>query len=146
MQHLFIKLVFVFAISGLFNLPPNNTKLKLKIYNIKILKGNILVYIYNKEGTIPDKDFSKYYKMKTVPVTGNTVEVNFDDLPKGKYAVMIHHDENKNGKLDKTFMRPKEGFGLSNFKSVNLFNKPDFEKASFMLKKDTLIKINTIYF
>ena len=40
---------------------------------------------------------------------------------------------------------PIEGVGLSNFKSVNLFNLPNFKKASFLLNRDKKIVIDMIY-
>ncbi len=145
MNNLFYKPIALFLLL-FYMIKPSPDQLKIKIYNLKEPKGDVIIYLYNKDGTIPDKNFSKYYKKKIVSVTENTVSVDFKDLPAGRYAVMIIHDENKNGYLDKTFMRPKEGFGLSNFEKINLFNKPDFQKASFELKKDTLIRIKTIYF
>ncbi len=140
---LFPFLFFIFLFSAFYN--PTHPVLKLKIYNISPSQGNLIIYIYNKEGSIPDKNFSRYYKKKSIPVTDNQAEISFTNLPQGRYAVMVLHDENKNGKLDKTFMKPKEGFGLSNFKKISLFNKPSFKKASFKLQKDTLITIKTIY-
>ncbi len=121
-------------------------KLIVKVYDLQNSKGSVVVMIYNKEGSIPDKHMDNYYLKKIVPVANKTAEVSFDDLPEGRYAVSIFHDENNNRKLDKGWMLPKEGVGLSKFKKVNLFHKPNFKKASFVLKKDTIININTIYF
>lgn len=101
--------------------------------------------LYNKEGTIPDKNFSKFYKRKITTISDQTAYVEFENLPPGRYAVNFFHDENANGKLDKRFIKPKEGFGLTRFQSVNFFNKPNFKKAAFNLKHDTLVQIKTIY-
>jgi len=120
-------------------------KLKIDIYNLRNSKGQIVVLVYNKDGTIPDKSFSKYYRKKIVKIDDKTAYVEFDNLPAGKYAVNFFHDENANGKLDKGFFIPKEGFGLSRFESVNLFNRPNFKKASIIVQQDTLIRIKTIY-
>jgi uncharacterized protein (DUF2141 family) len=32
--------------------------------------------------------------------------------------LILLHDENKNGKIDKGFILPKEGIGFSNFQSI----------------------------
>jgi len=140
----------IVALSMLFILMQSFTnvqpyKLKVKVYNLKNTKGNLVVMIYDKDGTIPDKSFTKYYLKKVVPINSDTAYVEFDQIPQGRYAVNIFHDENANGKLDKGFIKPLEGFGLSNFKKVNLFNKPNFKKASFLVDKDTLVSINLIY-
>ena len=58
------------------------------------------------------------------------LEVVFDDIPFGKYAFVVYHDENGNRKLDLGFMRiPKEPYGFSNNPSTT-FGPPNFEKAS----------------
>ncbi len=68
-----------------------------------------------------------------------------DNLPKGKYAINIIHDENSNGKIDMGYFLPKEGIGFSNFKKLNIANRPSFSKASFELKSDISIDVKTIY-
>lgn len=109
-------------------------------------KGEVQFSLYNKEGTIPDKTLSKYYKMKRVAITGTTAKAVFKDLPDGRYAVSVFHDENNNGKIDKGLIMPEEGVGLSNYKTINFFNLPNFKKASFLLEQDKEIKIGVIYF
>jgi len=124
---------------------PVKPVLKVKIYNLRNSNGQIVVLIYNKEGTIPDKNQSKYYKRKVISINDQSAYVEFDDLPPGKYAVNFFHDENANGKLDKGFIKPKEGFGLTRFESVNIFNKPNFKKAAINFQHDTLVQIKAIY-
>jgi len=108
-------------------------------------KGEVQFSLYNKEGTIPDKTLSKYYKMKRVAITGTTAKAVFKDLPDGRYAVSVFHDENNNGKIDKGLIMPEEGMGLSNYKTINFFNLPNFKKASFLLEQDREVKIGVIY-
>ena len=108
-------------------------------------KGEVQFSLYNKEGTIPDKALNKYFKMQRVPITGTTAKAVFKDLPKGRYAVSLFHDKNNNHKIDKGLIMPEEGVGLSNYKTINFFNLPDFKKASFSVEKDKEVKINVIY-
>ena len=108
-------------------------------------KGEVQFSLYNKKGTIPDKTLSKYYKMQRVPINGTTATAVFKDLPKGRYAVSVFHDENNNGKIDKGFIMPKEGVGLSNYKTINFFNLPNFKEASFPVENDKEVKIKMIY-
>jgi uncharacterized protein (DUF2141 family) len=119
--------------------------LKVKVYDLKNSDGQAVIMLYNKDGSIPDKTFTHFYKKKVVKIDNKTAYVEFYNIPKGKYAINFFHDENSNNKLDKGWMVPKEGFGLSNFKKVSLFNKPNFKRASFMLNQDKLVKIKTIY-
>ncbi len=119
--------------------------LKINISQLRNSKGDVIVYLYNKEGTIPDKKFNKYYKKRTSAIDLNSSTVIFSNLPKGNYAVCIVHDENNNGELDKGFIFPKEGIGFSKYESINLRNRPNFLKASFNLDSDISVDVKTIY-
>jgi len=113
---------------------------------LKNNQGEVQFSLYNKDGTIPDEELNKYYKMQRVSIVNGEAKAIFKNLPKGKYAVNLFHDENKNHKIDKGFFMPKEGVGLSNFKTINFLHLPNFKKASFLLKNNKEIKIKVIYF
>jgi len=119
--------------------------LTIQVDNLRNNKGIVQYSVYNKPNTLPDQNFKKFYKQKTAIIKNHSSKVTFN-LPKGIYAVNILHDENKNGKIDKGFMLPKEGIGLSNYKKINLFNKPNFKNASFKLDSNKTIKVKVIYF
>ncbi len=120
--------------------------LKVKVDGLRNSKGVVQFALYNKDGSLPDEKFKKYFKKKVANIKDRYAEIVFKDLPKGVYAVNILHDENKNGKVDKGFILPVEGVGLSNFKSINIANKPNFKKASFLLDRDKEIDVKVIYF
>ena len=105
--------------------------LTIKVEHLKNSDGVVQFSLYNKKGTIPDEKFKKYYKKKISRIDYKTSTVTFKNLPRGRYAVNILHDENENGKIDKKFILPKEGVGFSNYKSIGFTNKPNFSKASF---------------
>ncbi|NOR27106.1 MAG: DUF2141 domain-containing protein [Lutibacter sp.] len=102
--------------------------------------------IYNKEGSIPNEKYKKYYKKDIALITKDSSTITFTNLPKGKYAINILHDENENGKVNKGFMLPKEGIGFSNYESIGMRNRPKFSKASFELNETTVKSIKVIYF
>lgn len=108
-------------------------------------KGVVQFSLYNKEGSIPDKHFKKYYKMQKAEISSGVSSIRFTDLPAGRYAVNILHDENGNGEIDSGFILPKEGIGFSNYRSINLLNRPGFSKASFELKSNLSIVVEVIY-
>jgi uncharacterized protein (DUF2141 family) len=109
-------------------------------------KGEVQFSLYNKTGTIPDKMLNKYFKKKRVKIINGKAEVTFTELPKGRYAVSVYHDENNNHKIDKGFIMPTEAVGLSNFKNINFLHLPNFEDASFPLTQNGDVKIHMIYF
>lgn len=58
-----------------------------------------------------------------------------DGLPFGDYAIMLHHDENANGKMDKNFIGlPQEGYGFSNDAQPG-FGAPHFSQARFEFRQ-----------
>jgi uncharacterized protein (DUF2141 family) len=58
--------------------------------------------------------------------------MRFDELPSGRYAVALFHDENGNGRIDTRFGIPAEGVGFSNNPRL-LFGPPSFAAASVAL-------------
>ncbi|HEX4039381.1 MAG TPA: DUF2141 domain-containing protein [Acidobacteriaceae bacterium] len=51
-------------------------------------------------------------------------------IPPGRYAIVVIHDENENQKLDRNFLGiPNEGFGFANNPKVN-FSAPSWQAAS----------------
>ncbi|MBP9186571.1 MAG: DUF2141 domain-containing protein [Bacteroidia bacterium] len=119
--------------------------LTVEVKELRNSKGVVQYALYNKDKTIPDEHYKNYYKMLTAQIICGTSTVTFLNLPAGKYAVNILHDENKNGKIDKGFILPIEGIGFSNFKSVGFTNLPSFLKACFDVKCDSKINVKVIY-
>lgn len=61
---------------------------------------------------------------------GAVTRVSFDDVPAGRYALMVIHDENGNGRLDTNLIgMPVEGYGFSN--NPRVMRRPTFEEAAF---------------
>ena len=102
--------------------------------------------LYNREDAFPDEHYKKYYKKMTGKIEDQSSTVTFKDLPAGKYAVNILHDEDGNEKIKKGFILPKEGIGFSNYQSIGIGNKPNFKKASFEVNKDKSVAVKIIYF
>ena len=123
----------------------NTYSLTVTVDDLRNSKGVIQFSLYNKDRTIPDEKFKKYFKQKTGKIIHNASTVTFFDLPKGKYAVNILHDEDKNGYIKKGFILPNEGVGFSNYNSIGLSNRPKFSKASFLLNSDKVTSVKIIY-
>lgn len=101
--------------------------LTVKVENLRNSKGVVQFALYNKDNSIPDEDYKKYYRLEKAKIVNGKSEITFKNLPKGKYAVNILHDENSNGKVDKGFLLPKEGIGFSNYQSIGVVNFGDID-------------------
>lgn len=120
--------------------------LTIKVDDLRNSKGIVQFALYNENGSIPDDKFQKYYRIQHNEIGENSSFTVFKNVPKGKYAVNILHDENINGKIDKGFILPIEGIGFTNYSSISLTNSPNFNDASFDLVSNLDIFIKIIYF
>ncbi|WP_051013528.1 DUF2141 domain-containing protein [Pararhodospirillum photometricum] len=69
----------------------------------------------------------------SLTANGPTVRGVLHDVPPGWVAVLIHHDENQNGEMDRLFgLVPLEGYGFSG-KDVP---RPTWDSARFLLPKE----------
>jgi len=107
--------------------------------------GILQFSLYNEDGCFPDEHFKRYYKQLKAKINNNASTITFENIPEGTYAVNIFHDENNNGVIDKGWILPVEGLGFSNFTALNLFNRPNYKKAKFVLKSNKTIKIKIIH-
>lgn len=123
----------------------NTYSLVVDVSELRNSKGILQVALYNKEGSIPDEHYRNYFRLVRKEIYEGSAKLIFTDLPEGKYAINVLHDENNNGKIDKGLILPEEGIGFSNYQSIGLRNKPSFEKASFDLFADKSIIVKIIY-
>lgn len=97
----------------------------VKIEKLQSTEGNLRVQIY---GDKPDDFLEKGKKLVRidVPIDHNTMQVCVPLPGLGKYAMLVMHDRNANGKAD--FLT--EGFGFSNNPKLMLA-PPDLEETLF---------------
>jgi len=119
--------------------------LTVDVKNLRNTNGVVQFTLYNEENSLPDEKFEKYYRIEKSEITNNSATATFTNLPSGKYAVNILHDENENGQIDKGLILPIEGIGFSNFQTIGFSNRPSFSKASFEVKEDKTINVKVIY-
>lgn len=119
--------------------------LKVDVNGLRNSEGTVVFALYNKKDAFPDEHYEKYFVKLTGKIINGASSVTFENLPAGKYAVNILHDEDNDGKIKKGIVLPKEGIGFSNYESINIFNRPNFRKASFNLEGDTKIVVSIIY-
>jgi uncharacterized protein (DUF2141 family) len=119
--------------------------LTIDVSKLRNSNGTVQFTLYNREDAFPDEHFKKYFKKLTGKIVNGTSTVTFENLPVGKYAVNILHDEDNDGKIKKGIILPKEGIGFSNYQSIGISNKPKFTKAAFNLAGNENIIVNILY-
>lgn len=117
----------------------DNPKLTINVQNIKSLKGEIIIGVFNA-----DKDFLKEgvaIKNYTIAIDEATETIVINDLPKGEYAVSLYHDENSDNECNRNFLGiPKEAYGFSNNVKPK-FSAPSYKDCKFLLLDNKVLDI-----
>ena len=92
-------------------------------------KGLVQACLTTNPHRFPDCKGDAHAYALTVPAS-DVVHIDFGQVPPGRYAIALLHDENGNGRADRALMLPKEGFGFSRDAALRL-GPPKFAAAAF---------------
>lgn len=136
------RFVLSAAVSLLVAESAHSATFMIYVNGVQNTKGNILVSVFNDAEAFPKDENRAVYKIKSVPMQNETI-VTIYNVPPGEYAVAVMHDENANGKMDKSGIGfPKEPFGFSK-DAMGTFGPPSFKKAKIVVEpQGTSIRIN----
>lgn len=108
----------------------SSDSLTIHIHQAASDQGLIRVLIFSKQEGFPS-EVDKALKSYSVKPKNKSVQLEVKNLPYGKYAVAVIHDEDENGKLNTNPVGyPTEKFGFSN-NPKTYFGPPSFDKAAF---------------
>ena len=144
MKYLAIMITFLLALSTMQPAEEVETvTITVMIDGIRNTNGSIGVALFDEDSAFPDDEGLKR-EMISINSTGG-VEVTFEDVPVGDYAVAVMHDENDNGDMDfNEYGMPLEGFGFSN-DAMGEQGPPDFDEAAFTADGETEIVVTLMY-
>jgi uncharacterized protein (DUF2141 family) len=140
----------------LFALPVNASELRITVEGIRSPHGTVLIGLYDslesftRAMELSDKDgfLNDPNRFAAVALRANAAKksaVVFTNLDPGQYAIILFHDENGNGKLDRNALGvPTEPYGFSN-NVRGLLSPPTFEKAVMQINSDKAVRIVLIY-
>jgi uncharacterized protein (DUF2141 family) len=113
------------------NAAPSDAIVRVEIASLRNAQGDVGCLIFNSPDGYP-QTHAKAYKEIHAAIDGDHAVCEFKDVTPGTYAVIVFHDANQNGKLDKNFLGvPQEGYAASN--NVRpLMSAPEFKEASFV--------------
>ncbi len=138
------KIIFVFILAGVSLISQAGEKgiITVRVTNIKSIKGELYVALYNSEGSFmnPEEASQKII----IPVTEAALSVTFENVDAGIYAISLFQDKNNNGILD-THPNgiPLERYGFSN-NAKGKFGPPSFTEASFSVDGELTLTIKMI--
>lgn len=121
--------------------------LTIKVTGACNAEGTVGVAVFADRRGFPE-DVSHALRAEDASIDSATLsaQVTFSDLPVGSYAISVRHDENKNGRLDRNFLRiPREGYGASN-NAAKRRRTPAFDDARFSLDTESqTVEIKLVY-
>ena len=101
---------------------------KVLVQGVRSGDGQIACALFASHEGFPDEQ-DKAAHGKVLVASAGTVEFEFDEVPLGKYAISVLHDENNNGRLDTNFLgMPREGYGVSG-DAYRRFGPPRYDDA-----------------
>ncbi len=105
--------------------------------------GEVVVMVFQEDGF--PKDHQKAIKKYHITPQETRHQINIE-VPEGKFALKIHHDEDKSGTMTKnwTGIIPAEGVGFSSGAKVR-FGPPSFKAAQMELPESGEVNVPIIY-
>ncbi|MBN7812739.1 DUF2141 domain-containing protein [Algoriphagus sp. H41] len=128
----FLTLLFSLLLSGLHTSQNQASDLHVQIGETRSDRGKILVLVFDQEEGFPDQVDKAFRKFALSPQNGKA-ELTLSNLPPGKYAFTVLHDEDGDEKMATNFLGiPTEKYGFSNNPRI-YFSPPSFESAAVAL-------------
>ena len=120
--------------------------LTVSVVNVRSNAGELLVGVYATPQAYRSGIADSATKSALLPSAGRLLgaalraragsqSVTFGNVPAGRYAVVVIHDENDNGLLDENVLGvPSEGYGFSN-NAYGFLAAPSFEAAAVTIAR-----------
>jgi uncharacterized protein (DUF2141 family) len=138
-----LPLLFVLGFSTLGLLPAAALDVRITVQGIRSAKGKIAVLAFSNKDGFPDQ-VNKAVARTRVDAHAGRVTFTLRNVPAGKIAVAVMHDENANGQLNRNlFGIPLEGVGLSGKPVAK--RPPSFHDAELELNKNADLQITLVY-
>ncbi len=103
----------------------------VKILNIRNSNGTVDCALFESPTGFPIEFLHSATNVMVIKIRETHAVCDFENIPSGKYAIAVIHDENMNGKLDANLLGiPTEGYGFSN-NAKGIVGAPSFSAASF---------------
>ncbi len=109
--------------------------LTIRVTGLRSDQGQVMLSLHNQDKGFPGG--KPAVRQQVLPIRQGVATVTLGDLPPGRYAVAVIHDENGNGKMDTNWMGlPKEGWGASRDPRPSM-RGPRYDESAFELKAPT---------
>lgn len=132
-----MKTIFISCIALLFcctmTFAQQQLSIEAKITNVKSNEGSIMIGLYKTSESF----LKKPYKSILVRSNAAGVQVTFENIEPGEYAISLYHDEDDNKELNTILGIPTEPYATSN-NAKGRFGPPKWEDAKFTVSDKTV--------
>jgi len=117
----------------------------VEINGLDAQSGNVCLSIFNSSQGFPS-DWQQAIDAECVAISSTPLQVTFEDLSYGSYAIAAYHDKNRDQQLNQgLFGIPTEGFAFSNDAPAQT-GPASFQDAAFFLsQRSATIRIQMRY-
>nr|NQU89441.1 DUF2141 domain-containing protein [Bacteroidota bacterium] len=92
----------------------DSTTIVVNVIELRSNDGKVGITLFNSEDGFPG-DSDKAIEKRYVEIRNYSAETVFENIPAGKYAIAVYHDEDGDREIETNFIGiPKEGTGSSN--------------------------------
>jgi uncharacterized protein (DUF2141 family) len=121
----------------------SSVSLEVNITGLKNTSGLLCYSMFSGPDGFPD-DANRVVSAKCFEISEKSFTFTLEQLKPGSYALAFHHDENRNGKMDKNILGiPKEEIGFSNNAKIRLDppGPPKYEDAKIEVTSELVNRI-----
>jgi uncharacterized protein (DUF2141 family) len=131
-------ILLAFAFCAWIPAKSQNTEVTISVTNVASDKGVITVCLFNNSDAFPQKP-NLAYKCTTTNAQKGTIDIKIDGIKPSEYAIAVHHDKNKDGKVNTNFLGiPTEAVGASNG-AKGTMGPPKYKDAALRIEKNTKV-------
>ncbi len=121
------------ALASIAASPPPTADLDIAISGLRNQHGAVMLCLTRREGaSFLDCATDPARVTRIVASNAASATIRIPDLAPGDYAMLVIHDENRNGRLDTMLGLPREGFGFSRNPQIR-FGPPHYGDVRFAL-------------
>ena len=114
---------------------PGNGNLNVKVKGLESNEGSLRILLFNSESVFPDYERYAFFNIARDLKKDEPSETF--NVPFGEYAVVVYHDKNGNGKLDRNFFgKPCEVRAFSMLSGY--CEAPSYSECSFQFSADDM--------
>ncbi|HEY9644020.1 MAG TPA: DUF2141 domain-containing protein [Coleofasciculaceae cyanobacterium] len=130
-------IAFLLSLTGVFMLPSAaqasfTSNLTVEVNGLRNRNGQVCLSLFANSQGFPDRS-ERAVKSQCVRITEDPLQVTFENLPSGSYAIAAFHDSNSSGQLQRNFLGiPTEEFGFSGNPVIRT-GPPEFNEAAVLV-------------